>query len=984
MRWTAVIILAVWSATCQLQAQDAMSAAEEASYTALWEMSVEANQRQRSGDLAGALEMHRKGLALIDRELPGERLTRASALHNIAGISAELGLLDQALRLAQEALVLRQQNGGVANALASSQQLLATIFDDLGRLDEARGALETAVNLTLNDPDADRSHLIGDFAALAVMTARTGDHVGADALMVQLEPLMPELPPTDSARVYNAVGRIKSLAGQPALAEVAYREAFARASTVALDEPGWTLQDRLNIAGNLASILLQQGRAREAEPLFRDLIAVAEVGAAAPLVRANLYDGLGGALAAQGDNQGAYDAYRAALDLRIATLPPDSAALSASFALTGEAILLAGDAETARLALRKAVAVALAGNDRLRAARANLRLASAEAALGQPAIDRALAAQAALAALLPAGSPEIIYADIVAGSVALAEGDAPTALKLTRMALDPITERLRLAGADATVAAAGAQDLRRLVLPLVAAAWAMDDKTLADEAFQAAQWATMTAASRATLRMVARTAAADGDLAALVRQKQDLVNQWQEADRLWLAAVAKGDAGAERNRLQSLENAIAEADAGVARQFPGYAALVTPAVLSLAQVQARLAPDEALVLLVSDQAQTWVFAVSQTGTAWHRAEMTAEALEQAVRDLRADLDPSGAVRSAVSLAEPSAPEGPSFDRAKAHALYAALIEPVRPVLAEGGRVLVVADGALSSLPLAVLVAGVPQGADADPDALVATDWLAGHYAFATLPSVQALASLRDRPASPLRPGFAGFGAPDFAGAETTASMQVTALFDGPLARGSALRALPPLPGTRRELLGLARQMGAPETSLWLGPQATEAAVRSAQLSGLGVIAFATHGMVAGDIDGLAEPALAFTPPAASSPEDDGLLTASEAAQLRLDADWVILSACNTAAGDGTPGAEGLTGLASAFLYAGARGMLVSHWQVGDTAAERLTQQTLARFTADPAGGQARALSAAMDDLRADPNFAHPSFWAPFVVVGDGR
>jgi CHAT domain-containing protein len=85
-----------------------------------------------------------------------------------------------------------------------------------------------------------------------------------------------------------------------------------------------------------------------------------------------------------------------------------------------------------------------------------------------------------------------------------------------------------------------------------------------------------------------------------------------------------------------------------------------------------------------------------------------------------------------------------------------------------------------------------------------------------------------------------------------------------------------------------------------------------------IIEFATHGLMSGELKGLAEPALVLTPPPQATPDDDGLLTASKIATLKLNADWVVLSACNTAAGDGTPDAGGLSGLAKAFFYAGAR------------------------------------------------------------------
>jgi CHAT domain-containing protein len=149
--------------------------------------------------------------------------------------------------------------------------------------------------------------------------------------------------------------------------------------------------------------------------------------------------------------------------------------------------------------------------------------------------------------------------------------------------------------------------------------------------------------------------------------------------------------------------------------------------------------------------------------------------------------------------------------------------------------------------------------------------------------------------------------------------------------------------------------------------------------------FATHGLVAGALKGVAEPALMLTPPAAPSEEDDGLLTASEVMQLKLDAEWVVLSACNTAAG-GAEGAEAMSGLARAFFYAGARALLVSHWEVESDAAVALTTKALAEFQADPRVGRAEALRRSMLALASDKGNvgnAHPSVWAPFLLVGEG-
>ncbi len=112
--------------------------------------------------------------------------------------------------------------------------------------------------------------------------------------------------------------------------------------------------------------------------------------------------------------------------------------------------------------------------------------------------------------------------------------------------------------------------------------------------------------------------------------------------------------------------------------------------------------------------------------------------------------------------------------------------------------------------------------------------------------------------------------------------------------------------------------------------------------------------------------------------------ASEVAQLKLNAEWVVLSACNTAAGE-KPGAEALSGLARAFFYSGSRTLLVSHWPVVSEAAVLLTTKTFASLQAEPGLGRAEALRRSMLSLidEGEPYQRHPSYWAPFIVVGEG-
>src|SRR5436853_5513852 len=165
--------------------------------------------------------------------------------------------------------------------------------------------------------------------------------------------------------------------------------------------------------------------------------------------------------------------------------------------------------------------------------------------------------------------------------------------------------------------------------------------------------------------------------------------------------------------------------------------------------------------------------------------------------------------------------------------------------------------------------------------------------------------------------------------------------------------------------------------------------KKTDLSGFKIIAFATHGLVPGELDGLTQPALALTAPAVADSDGDGLLTMEEILALKLDADWVVLSACNTAAG-AVAGAEAASGLGRAFFYAGTRALLVTNWSVHSASARDLTTDLFRRQRADPALTRGEALRQAMMALMDGSGFlgvdgkpifsyAHPLFWAPYTV-----
>jgi CHAT domain-containing protein/Tfp pilus assembly protein PilF len=557
---------------------------------------------------------------------------------------------------------------------------------------------------------------------------------------------------------------------------------------------------------------------------------------------------------------------------------------------------------------------------------------------------------------------------------------------------------------------------------------------LGREGLEIAQWATQSSAASALQQMGARFASGSGSLAARVRERQDLAALWREQDKKLVDALGKpqgqqDQAALERLRTQmaDTENRIAAATARLEKEFPEYASLANPKPLQSEGVQAQLGTGEALVLFLDldlpaftpAPEQTFVWVVTKTDVRWVRINLGTKALSERVQRLRAGLDRNAAARAAVQIGEasPAARGFLPFDLAVAHELYSALFGPIEDLI-KNKQLLIVASGPLTSLPFHVLVTEKPeQGVPDTIEGYAGAAWLAKRNAITVLPSVASLAALRQHARGSRAPEpYLGFGNPLLVGGSgtdrrpwsvqtcgsTNKRIEVAALaapeqrgvsefFRGGAANVAAVRSLAPLPETAEELCEVGHRLGAGDKDIMLGEAATETTVKAMSADGrlarARVVHFATHGLIAGEMKGLAEPALVLTPPAdgaeaSALQRDDGLLTASEVAELKLNADWVVLSACNTAAGDGN--AEALSGLARAFFYAGARALLVSHWPVNSGAAVKLTTRAFTALEQHPDIGRAEALRRAMLATIAEGGQqSHPSYWAPFVVVGEG-
>ena len=550
------------------------------------------------------------------------------------------------------------------------------------------------------------------------------------------------------------------------------------------------------------------------------------------------------------------------------------------------------------------------------------------------------------------------------------------------------------------------------------------EAALLREGFEIAQWAGQSAAAAALAQMAARQAKGEGALARLVRERQDLERRWQEFDERLNSALGSGDsklAAEQRRELASLGAKLTAVDGQLAREFPDYALLSDPKPLSIAAAQALLGPDEALFLTLDTAGGTFAWLVTRQDASWRKLPLTAQAIADKVQALRCGLDYEGewSVKERrdrclrllkVATAPASASDLLPFDLAVAHELYEAVFGSFKAAIKDK-HLLVIPSGALTSLPLHVLVTQKPETAVPASSDYRGVPWLSPPHGMSVLPSVTSLKALRDHAkGSPAPKPYIGFGNPLLKGGDgrQTCPAVSTAVPEKATTRGgqpgnaarpvrgglgdvARLRAQTPLPESTDELCAVGRTLEASASDILLAARATERNVKALSANGAlasyRVLHFATHGLLpeetASLAHGIAEAALLLTPPDRASEEDDGLLTASEITLLRLNADWVILSACNTAAGDKL-GADALSGLARAFFYAGARALLVSHWAVDNVSAVELTTKAFAAMKLDPRLGRAGALERSMQILRSsDVRSAHPASWAPFVLVGEG-
>jgi CHAT domain-containing protein len=552
-----------------------------------------------------------------------------------------------------------------------------------------------------------------------------------------------------------------------------------------------------------------------------------------------------------------------------------------------------------------------------------------------------------------------------------------------------------------------------------------------------------------------RFAASEPKLADLVREEQDLAISAEELQRkignIYTARVSQEEidkaAQLMRQQMQANEVSRRAITDQIERAFPEYSSLVRPRAAVLSDVSSVLRADESYISIYVGFEKTYVTAVRNSGKAIVNVVNFGEKeVEQSVKRLRLSLDTGEVPLGKI----------PPFDFVVAHSLFDKLLKPLMPFVGDAPTWTVSTTGALGSLPLAVLVTA-PYKANPDAKLLFAeyrsAPWLNRKVAIAYNPSASAMIALRKIPeGSPSRQPFFGVGDPLFGTANQSIegvtrrvppsslnlrNLKIPRLYESnrvaaisgaefalPTRSSSALalssldeviRAadggkervqpgpvtsedlqatlpdIPPLPDTRDEIRAIAISLGAnPDQDAIYGAEATRDRLKATNLANRRVVAFATHGLIPGDLPGLTQPALTL---AYESNPRDSLLLLEDILRLRLDADWVVLSACNTGAADGLA-TEAVSGLGRGFFYAGSRAVLLTHWPVESESAKKLVTQIFEIYSKKTS--RALAVKRSADILMDSPgyvdpkskrllySYAHPMFWAPYTLVGDSR
>lgn len=947
---------------------------------------------------------------------------------------AALGRTEEAIADCQAAIA---QGGDLATEIARYTQFLTQQYRALGKYKAAIDA-DRAVAKKIVDAKRGKGLLFGLHVRITLAYINLGDLRQADAEFNRLSALYAESkswPNTDMFRsswegsVENARGRLLQAHGKYREAELAFRKAQGLMRDSLVKSASWpnrpapdTIESGIDFLVNYeGQAKARQGRLNEAEADIRRalLSRLRAVGKYHPDT-AQFTNSLASLMSEQSRFADAERLARSAVEIYRELGYPESSNVYA-FALNQVASTLFSQRKYEEAAQAyDQVDAATASWEPERAARLRLGYARIFTRYATRQVDTGIEAARQLVERETKRAGDKHYDSAIAKAIlgaglTFARRDTE-ALEVYGKAL-PILLATSREDADDSATFAAADSRMQVVMELYLTLLSRNRRAVKDagsESFQIAEAIRGRSVERALSASSARAVARDPALADLARKEQDLekeigVELGNLNSMLALPPEERNDKDVAtlRTAIEKLRTQRANLKRDVAKRFPGYADLVAPKPATIDEIRTVLREDEAFLSIYLGRYGSFVWAVPKQGpVAFAHVASNIGEMNGKVQKLREALEPQ--IDTVTDI--------PPFDLKLAHELYAALLAPVEAGWKNSKGLVVVTNGALGLLPLGLLPTA-PAGLKADASQPLFAGyrdvpWLARTHAVTLVPSAAALRTLRGLPAaSGTRAPMIGFGDPLFnseQAAESEPAPEVQVAADSmrglPLRRRNSpqlrnvenaeLRLLPRLPDTADELKSIAVALEAdPSKVLSLGAAANEDAVKKADLSKFKVVIFATHGLVPGELSGLTQPALALSAPTVSGAQGDGLLTMEEILALKLDADWVVLSACNTGAGAGA-GAEAASGLGRAFFYAGTRAVLVTNWSVHSASARELVSDLFRRQTADPGISRGEALRQASVALLDGKGFtdsagktaftyAHPLFWAPYSIIGDG-
>jgi len=960
---------------------------------------------ENEGKYALAEPLKVRALAIKEKVLGPDHPNVALGLSGLAYVHQVQGRYDQAQPLYERALaIVEKAFGPDHHEVAYQLGRLAGFFEDQGKFSRSEPLKVRALAIQEKALGVDHPKVALALHGLAFSYRTQGRFVEAEPLFKRAIAIWEKAYGPEHSQVGTAVGNLAQLynsQGRFALAEPLYRRALAiNEKALGLDHPD--LGPDLN---NLAYFLETQGGFDQAEPLYLRAISIVEKNFGKEHRHVgSLTNNLAFLHYRQGHFEQAEQLFLRANAIWEKVLGPEHPEMAVSLNNLGGLYSDMKQYDKAEPFLLRALATKekAFGRENIEVAQVLNNLARVHARQGRyPTAEGEYQRTVSIwETSLGSDHPSLAITLLNFAELHELQGHTAEALRIVRRVSGIYRGRISGSGIEAVSNQEAARNrdgfFKHLALLSLNPSQEPTPR-VTDESFQVGQFAQATEAGAAVAKMAARFARGDDPIAGLVRRKQDALELRAKTQARLLRASGLSpdkrkphEEQKQREEILRLGREIDSVDAELNARYPEYQMLTQPDPLDVKQVQRLLQPGEALLVFQVGKDQSWMWVVQPGGANFLPLAVKGEALARAVKSLRTKLE-----IDSVGRPQP-------MDLAAAHGLYRDLFAPAARYLAGVRHVLVVPSGPLQALPFAMLVAAPPKAVRSEAD-YRKVDWLMRHYALSVLPSVGSLRALRlfAKPTRAQEP-FIGFGDPLLNEKPGTtrsarATLRLTGLFrTAPATAESALpldvadveviRQQDPLPESGEEIRAMARITKAGPESVWLQEKATEKNVKTLDLARYRILAFATHGVMANELGTGLEPGLLLTPPGKGTLEDDGYLAAGEIARLKLNADWVLLSACNTAAPDGSPGAEGLSGLAKAFFYAGSRSLLVSHWPVASEATVALTTTMLREYEARPGNGKAAAHRQAMLQLLnspGHPEYAHPLFWAPFVVVGDG-